>query len=1028
MRHFELLLACLMLSGLAMADNYWAFTAAGKTAPPTIDGQLGKGEYPADALEINAARVGDTAVHVRCVWSEYVDDADWSARVHAAWDAAYLYLLFEVTDDTVDFRAASETNWDVPTKDSFQFGLDVLGAPKGAKEARAHCSFLYLSGGDSAKADPVSSPQIFAHGDWANHSRVASQVELGSSLTDAGYNVEVAVPWKALAVAGRSFEPTAGERVGFYPIFWDGDGATPPAHEGVFVADDAPEGWNGVDDPPNWVDLTLAAPVGGGAVGDPGNLSTAKPLTGGVLLPYEILSLEGANWKGDAYTWGGLDGRAPRDSDQSALSVNGVGQSQELAVTLTRDFSGYDVRCTIGVRRNMNMAAKGTVYWDGKALAECFPWQTAEDLDSPEVITLAKSCFDFSPGPHTLRIEIDAVTEESGRNFQVDAIQLEGLPVAYDGRVVSLEDLGLTVVDDTPIVGEAVRVFQGRLTELGGGPLMRVDDGAAIVVAVDGAGVPLPKSVSDALADARATWEPFQREDGFVLALDTADDQTRIYAVGLGARGVVYALAELELRLRIAGQGLALAFPEWAPDATQGVLAEKPAFSMRGEYINIGYNFPGITPHTWDAAQWEAYIDQLVRAKLNRFMFYIWIDTYTMYPGSKLSRKPLNRQIHERVREAIRYAHRRGIKVSYHICPTFFPKDIWDAHPEFHAEIEYVEHGFPAVCPRSPGCWELMKTIWRSEMEWFSEADTIQIWFYDPGGCWCEKHGCKEHQTESIVRQAKEFAGLFLELNPAADVECNLWPMWLWEELKKIKYKRAVCRGLREAFGDDASKLRIVGAPDADVTLPFDGRAEGLDTAVFIFGTNPEAGYVFTVPTLAFCKHWINDMYAKGFNAAFGHRLEVYTRYPGTFAMGQYFWDPSLEPETVAHRFGAWQAANTQLGLSMAELLLLLDEFTEQGADAALGARMKALATTVFPALPKATQETLAYWPAMFAALDILAQSTEVPDGPALQLMADAFGAALADSPLLESIRSRARGVFGNYRDMLGRGQKGGRF
>src|SRR5690606_2169256 len=117
--------------------------------------------------------------------------------------------------------------------------------------------------------------------------------------------------------------------------------------------------------------------------------------------------------------------------------------------------------------------------------------------------------------------------------------------------------------------------------------------------------------------------------------------------------GAVYALSDLQRRMRRGGEGLFLGFPEWRIDVQP--IIEYPMAERRGEYINIGYNIPGITPHEWTTEDWQEYVDELIESRLNTVYFYIWIDEFTTYPSSNKSKSVQSQSIHEGVKGMITY-------------------------------------------------------------------------------------------------------------------------------------------------------------------------------------------------------------------------------------------------------------------------------------------------------------------------------------------------------------------------------------
>ncbi len=584
-----------------------------------------------------------------------------------------------------------------------------------------------------------------------------------------------------------------------------------------------------------------------------------------------------------------------------------------------------------------------------------------------------------------------------------------------------------TVLDGP--VAEALAHFQDRVTALGGSALIRDDAGTprrAIHIAVPGDDPVLDAYYTSDRTDPHfAGLEPFQKDEGHFLSLSMESGRTRLYVTGGSTRGTVYALSELERRLRVGTGGVYLDFPEYEPDDAAPDLFDAPALEVRGEYINVGYNIPEITPHEWPASRWEDYIDKLVLAKLNRVYFYVWVSDFSMYPGSALSQTSVSQSVHEGIQGMIDYAHRRGLEVTYMYSPTFFPRDVWDANPAYHAEIEYVDHGFPVACPSAPGSWDLMEELARAEFEWFKEADAIQIWFYDPGGCWCDRFGptgCLQDQAAILARQLKEFSDLFREYNPDAAVEYNLWPIWLWESLKGFSYRQDMNTAIQQLFGDEYTEVTAVGAPDNNTTRPLMERNMGFRTQIFIFASNPETGYVFPTPHLRWMPGTAAATRSRNLGGAFGHRLEAWSRYAGTFLLAEFLWDPALPTATAVRRFADWQTADPVNGALFAEVITLLDRITDQGATAADAIDMDTRMQQVYQAAPQAVRADLEYYPATTAAIRAIAESIGLPDGPALNARANEFQQALAQSPTYSALVPNARVFFDRYRGFLATG------
>ncbi|MCX7018264.1 MAG: hypothetical protein WCK47_12010 [bacterium] len=761
-------------------------------------------------------------------------------------------------------------------------------------------------------------------------------------------------------------------------------------------------------------------------------------LSGGVSIPFELLTFADGNWEGDGNTWGGLDSSASLKADRGCVELlvkmGSDPARMEHPVRLSTDFAGKPVRVTVGYRRNDRMAQKATVLLDGRKIAEVVPFMSRAELGLMKDSVLETSSLLLKPeehklaaGKHMLSLEASGTGAYDRASFQIDAILIEEVPVRKSFPEFKVSRDRIACVNGEPGgPGKlAIEKFRGAAENLGT-PLL--PDGEHGGEEQSGRIVIGAKDAVAKLREKTVLLKGFQRRDAYLIEQAQGDGKMPELRVAfLEGPGLVWAMADLQARLRRSGHDVFIELPA-GKDGGASEIFEYPAADTRGEYLNIGYNFPGITPHEWGEAEWRQYIDYLVMARLNTVYFFIWVDAYTMYPGSEGAKSMLNRKIHEGLRYMIGYAHERGLEVVYMITPSYSPRDVWMKHPEAKAEIEYVDHGFPAVCLNAPGAWERMKEIWRSEMEWFRESDAVQIWFYDPGGCWCEKNGCRKNQSDILARQVKEFGALFREFNPKARIEYNLWPIWLWEE-RFGKYRKDLSERVKTLFADNLASITAVGAAGTSYSLPFVERDLGLDGSAFIFGSNPESGYFFLMPNLKFHADTLREVMKEyGVTRVFGHRLEARTRMPATFFMAGLMWDPDAKPRDVVEKWAAWQMADRANASDLAETILLLDKYTAEGANPVLAERMVFLAERFYPAMPEAHREEMSYFPAMFRALRILADACATSENGAMNALCDDFIKALKSSPVFAPMALQGRMRFTNMKSLVCKGTNAGMF
>ena len=169
---------------------------------PNIDGSLGEWE----GSWINAS----TVVYGKKNWD---DASDLSAKVKVGWDYNYLYLAVQVTDDTY---AQNASGAEIYLGDSLEVLLDVnLGADFRSEGLSSDDYQLGISGKNLTK-DKGEAYLWYPEGSAGTKSKVIIQAR----PTDAGYRVEVAIPWNVLGTT-----PVSGMRYGFAFSVSDNDNA-----------------------------------------------------------------------------------------------------------------------------------------------------------------------------------------------------------------------------------------------------------------------------------------------------------------------------------------------------------------------------------------------------------------------------------------------------------------------------------------------------------------------------------------------------------------------------------------------------------------------------------------------------------------------------------------------------------------------------------------------------------------------------------------------------------------------------------
>eukprot|EP01043_Picozoa_sp_COSAG02_P056457 COSAG02_NODE_6695_length_3418_cov_1.764086_4_plen_328_part_01 len=304
-----------------------------------------------------------------------------------------------------------------------------------------------------------------------------------------------------------------------------------------------------------------------------------------------------------------------------------------------------------------------------------------------------------------------------------------------------------------------------------------------------------------------------------------------------------------------------------------------------------------ICASNFDGNDWKIVLGRLVLAQYTDVYFNLWGDTELVFPGSNpmyqgVGRAQQGQRLRRALQQMIPEAHKLGLRVTLMVTPTLVPNDIFQSiAPKARADIVYAQPaggGFSVVCPavQTQLRWknytwnstmQLIRDLYREQFRAFSEVDYVTTWFYDPGGCMCglHRHNCQGMQSErmlGLVKAMKEEAQMAIPNLRRVDVDT--WATWVFEGTMSTPPRAS--RPYRDAFFDElrgsAATWTGLEAPmvldtidDMTVawgsgsTLP-NASARGFNTSGFLFGTNPESGYTFWVPSL----QYLADSYTRG--------------------------------------------------------------------------------------------------------------------------------------------------------------------
>jgi len=562
---------------------------------------------------------------------------------------------------------------------------------------------------------------------------------------------------------------------------------------------------------------------------------------------------------------------------------------------------------------------------------------------------------------------------------------------------------GFRVVTATPLDEPgriALERFRTRLRDIGA----RAGSAGATLVVGRWRGSLGRRYPRTAAAVRRLALDPagFRRRDGYVLVVERRRPAV-VCAVGIESPGAAYAIGDLHVRALRSGRATVLAMPR-APTV------DAPALDRREVYLNIGYGLmrPRVTVEDWTAADWRRYIDRLMLARCNTWSFYLWGDSAMLHPLA-VAHRDLNRRLHARLREAIRYAHRRGLKVGLQFTPTMVPVEIWRAHPAIQAKLEYVYPG--TVCPSREESWRWMREVQEREIAAFSECDFFSLWFYDVGGCFCETCRDGERQLAVLLRQARTFAPIVRRANPKAVFQVMAWALWRYERMHAFSIRDRFVASLRTWFAERRIPLEMADGiyvdPGAEPLFAA-MRREGLRAKAFLYQTNIETGQPLPIVQTRYMAKWAPEIVRAGATSAFLMRMEAGTKQADDAIAGRYLWAPETAPGEALLDAARQFTGDSSAARIAWDALRRIDDFAWYGragggAGAAAGARIADLCARTVAASPPALRPALEWLAGAGRAYAVLGRAVDARDDEdedAVARLDPEFTAALRRSPL----------------------------
>ncbi len=453
------------------------------------------------------------------------------------------------------------------------------------------------------------------------------------------------------------------------------------------------------------------------------------------------------------------------------------------------------------------------------------------------------------------------------------------------------------------ITGESIPQTWGSAASEGGTPI-RVGNATTLADVLSGLDVSsVPKGEADL------------RNQSYVISHVTGGG---IIAAGLGEGdmpraflGLGYALGDLLRRLE-QREG------QWGFVLPDDPIVASPAMPNRTLYLmNSNHMNPGLSLEYFSEPELEAYVDFLIEARYSRVSLWQWTANM-LYPGNFEQNRPRNEMTHRAMRHLFRYARQRGLHVYHQLAPMHANVDLLPDDPKFAATGYY---GRNSICWAQPEGRGLAKNMARPEMEYYGPVDGYIVWFYDPGGCFCDV--CKPNQGQHLFEQFSMVYDLAKTISPGAEFQAVLWPTWCFHEYtdRGIPYKdpAEVQAFVKEFLG----KMRTLFGP-RELTIMDTGELEGSN--IYNGLVDPKefkrSAFLYSIMGLPsesmfpFASFKINEL-AEVMGKARDRGVEdanFFIQYaninkPSVFAFGDILYDKKATADETLRRFAATMAA-----------------------------------------------------------------------------------------------------------------------
>lgn len=395
-------------------------------------------------------------------------------------------------------------------------------------------------------------------------------------------------------------------------------------------------------------------------------------------------------------------------------------------------------------------------------------------------------------------------------------------------------------------------------------------------------------------------------DDGGIIAAGLGEgDSPRAY-LGLG-----YALGDLLRRLEHR-EG------QWGFVLPDEPIVESPAMPNRTLYLmNSDHMNPGLSLEYFSEAELEAYVDFLIEARYSRVSLWQWTSNM-LYPDNFEKNRPRNEMTHRAMRHLFQYARQRGLQVYHQLAPMHANVDLLPNDPKFSATGYY---GRNSICWAQPEGRELAKNMARLEMEYYGPVDGYIVWFYDPGGCFCDV--CKPNQGRHLFEQFSMVHDLAKTISPGAEFQAVLWPTWCFHEYtdRGIPYKdpadvqafvKDFLGRMRGLFGP--RELTIMDTGELEISNIYNGLVDPREfkRSAFLYsimGLPSESMYPFASFKINEIAEVMGKARDRGVEDANFFIQYANINKPSVFAFGDILYDKGATAGETLRRFTATMAA-----------------------------------------------------------------------------------------------------------------------